>query len=425
MASVICTTLSFRVEHQPEGTKYLVDLVGLPAHVRGPRRLYWTVWGQENLDAPPVLDGFVTGVLLQVAVAGGELRVRGAMTRTRLLNATRLLELRRATSPDRYQPLRVIPDAVIDFDPPETADPRSAVLAFSGGLDSTHAAIRHAKLGGEDALNLKALVMVFGFDAPLNRPDVFKRMLERAKPLAAVLHLPLIAVETNSMLLARSLWPQTAAPLAAVALSLFWQTARAGIFGGGLPYGANFLPLGHQPLFDQCCSGDAFTLVTDAAGLSRAQKLAVIVAEPAALSGLRVCWKGSDVSKNCGRCEKCLQTQMNLRTARIEAPGLFETPFDLDQLRRSVPRTLYDARDLAEYCWRDVRDDPAMTAEAQVVGALLATPPPDPVAATVALAATRFVPRPIAEPAYATLLRGQRLARAAKRRARILISRVR
>lgn len=382
MAAMNLMALRHHSEDTPEGLVHRVDLEGLPSWMPGPRALYWKLRGLHDLPSVPVLDHFVIGLVLPLAAAGGEVRVHGAMSRSGLFNVQRLLELRRATSPGRYGDLRIVPDSLIDGPRLDPGD-RRAVIAFSGGLDSTHAALRQSSIERADSLDLRALVMVHGFDAPTERPDMFARMLDRATPLAARIGIPLLSVETNSKYLYSAIWPQTSTPLAAAALALFRHMAAYGIFGGGLPYSANFLPLGHQPLFDQHCSGAGFTLITDSAGLSRKQKIVNMSADPSALTGLRVCWAGRDVSRNCGECERCLATKLNLRMAGLDEGLAFDTPLDVARLRAIAPKSLYTARDLAEYTWRDVRDDPALTDAARVLRETLAAVPPVSVAASL------------------------------------------
>jgi hypothetical protein len=367
--------LRYEVEPFKEGVSHVVILEGLPDQVRGPRRIFWRAPSVPSLGAFPVLDFFALAVALPVATAGGELFVHGALSSSGMFNILSLLDLRRETSLGRYRRLVITPNEVVSLSP-AAADLRSAVIAFSGGVDSTHAAWRHAaNADRDDSLRIKALVMVHGFDAALEQPEVYAAMLKRAEKFASQLNLSLVALETNSKALADWLWPQTAVPCAAACLAMFQAEARYGIFGGGLHYGANFLPLGHQPMFDQYCSGDQFSLITDAGGLHRTEKIRAFANYPEAVRSLRVCWAGKDVSRNCGRCERCTQTMINLRSLGIDERPIFEAAFDPANL--GTFKTMYEARDLAEYVWDTIKDRPDLALEHESVKSILANLPPD------------------------------------------------
>jgi len=361
--------MRLRCWQQTEATHstYFVEVDGIPALPHEPTCLYWRAPNSAQPAMPPVVDSFVAAVALPCAAIGGVLKVEGKMSRSGLYNVNRLLQVRQEMSPERYRPLRIEPESVVDL-PSTLVGNRNAILAFSGGVDSTHAAWINAANGdAADRMRLTKLVLVHGFDAPLDRPDIFARMLERARPLAQHFGVELVGVETNAKSLSSYLWPHTATPLAAAAINLFWQEAPFGIFGGGFNYNSNFLAQGHQPYFDQYCSNDAFTLLTDAGGVTRTEKLRNIAADPAMLTGLRVCWEGSDVSRNCGRCEKCITTMLGMKVVGIDPRIAFDVDMDLALLLVQKQRTLYQVRDLGEMIWNDVKSDPRFVAEAAVV----------------------------------------------------------
>jgi hypothetical protein len=369
MAKVIEMTLRCGQRIEETQATYYVDLAGVLPVRAEPIRLYWKAPTAARPTMPPVVDSFVAAVALPCAAVGGVLRVEGRMSRSGLYNIQRLVQMRQQMTPDRYWPLRIQPDSVEDLDPRPPGN-RNAVLAFSGGVDSTHAAwINVAHPLAADRLRLTKLV--------LDRPDVFSRMLARARPLAEHFGLELVGVETNAKSLSSYLWPHTATPLAAAALNLFWEEAPFGLFGGGFNYNSNFLAQGHQPYFDQYCSNDAFTLLTDGGGIARTAKLRNIAADTLALTGLRVCWQGADVSRNCGRCEKCLTTMLNMKIAGIDPRLAFDVDMDLSQLLATGRRTLYQVRDLGELVWNDVKADPRFRSEAEVVRRALAMGEPD------------------------------------------------
>jgi hypothetical protein len=54
----------------------------------------------------------------------------------------------------------------------------------------------------------------------------------------------------------------------------------------------------------------------------------LIAADNTAMEAVKVCWEGQDASKNCGRCEKCIRTQLNFLAVGVSRPPCFQGPLD-------------------------------------------------------------------------------------------------
>ena len=52
------------------------------------------------------------------------------------------------------------------------------------------------------------------------------------------------------------------------------------------------------------------TIHHDGCGRSRNDKINAVAGWPVAADNLRVCWRNSDPSQNCGICEKCIRTAL-------------------------------------------------------------------------------------------------------------------
>ena len=130
--------------------------------------------GEPAAPRPSVLDGYVLGVVFMAMRQARALRVHGRVSRSLCCN---LAEFQAAWSmwrPERYRPVDIVPDEVID-DTPAT-QPVLALSAFSGGVDGTFTAIRHATSPRPDAYPLTDVLMVHGFDIPLAKHDQFERL---------------------------------------------------------------------------------------------------------------------------------------------------------------------------------------------------------------------------------------------------------
>src|SRR5882672_9865835 len=91
-------------------------------------------------DTP--LDGHMLNVLLYAASIGKPLRVHGPLSRTAMRNMEELLLAWSRWKPARYQRIDIVPDGVLDLRGSIGAE--SAISAFSGGVDATFTALRHA-----------------------------------------------------------------------------------------------------------------------------------------------------------------------------------------------------------------------------------------------------------------------------------------
>jgi hypothetical protein len=343
----------------------------------GPRGETW--WKlPESLPAPPVLDTFVCGHVQWAAMLGQDLVVHGPMSRGGLFNMGQLLEIRHALSPERYRrAIAVVPDRVVSA-PRPAGDPGSAIAAFSGGLDSTFTAVRHARrLIGDAAYRVVGLVIVLGFDVPLTRADRFDETRRRAEPLARALDLPLHPVVTNAMHLGGRAWPQSALPLFGSVLANFSDACAVGLASAGAPYGTPRFGISHPPMLDALASNQFFTLVSDGGGYGRTDKIEAIRDVPEALAGLRVCWQGDDPARNCGRCEKCVMTRLNFLAAGIDDPPCFDEPLALEHIAALPMPSLDTVRDLYRTCWNELEARGTTGPAVDLLRRRLARVPPD------------------------------------------------
>lgn len=328
-----------------------VTLEGLAGPL-GPRaRFSYSALDEAGLPPPAVLDTLAAAALLHVQSQGQDLAVRGPMSRLGLYNLGQLAEARRGTSPERYPVATAIrPDSILDA-VPAALEPDAASLSFSGGLDSTFSALRlgHGR-AGPGAPRLGQLVIVQGLDSRLDQPEGLARMVARVAPLARDAGVALRVVRTDVWPLGSRLWPQTATPFMAPALAMFAHRFPTGIIGGGIPYGAGRVGLGHPAILDQFCGGAAFRMTTDGAGVTRAQKLRVLLDYPDTLRHLRVCLGGfsadGDAGSNCGRCNKCLDLWMTFRIIGVTDPPCFDRPVDPGLIATMAAPSVFEARDL-------------------------------------------------------------------------------
>jgi hypothetical protein len=90
--------------------------------------------------------------------------------------------------------------------------------------------------------------------------------------------------------------------------------------------------MGSHPALDGLFSSQRIAIIHDGGRFSRLEKVRDLANWPAALEALRVCPARLEDGGNCGKCEKCLRTRLELLAAGIEqtsALGPSLTPVEL------------------------------------------------------------------------------------------------
>ena len=124
------------------------------------------------------------------------------------------------------------------------------------------------------------------------------------------------------------------------------------MIGGSDAYDELWLPWGTNPVTDHLLSGGRMAIVHDGAAFCRTDKIAFLADVPAALQSLKVCWEGKHQGRNCGVCEKCVRTQINLlAVGRADAPCFdrFLDPRSIRDLPIVSDLVLAELRSIVEY----------------------------------------------------------------------------
>jgi hypothetical protein len=214
---------------------------------------------------------------------------------------------------------------------------------FTGGLDSLYTYLTHRD-------QIRSLVFVPDFAAAMS-PERRAHVTKWLREAAAEFGVRLIEVETNHERLLED-WLEIGlrgqpsptlkkfelahgAALAAVAHLLPASIGRVFV-AASFTYN-NLEPLGSHPVLDPLWSTEARSIVHDGCAATRVDKARVVATSEIALRMLQVCHNGGTGEfRNCGRCDKCLRTMVNLRVVgALERCPVFAEPLDL----RRVPLT--------------------------------------------------------------------------------------
>ena len=180
-------------------------------------------------------------------------------------------------------------------------------LFFTGGVDSSFALSRLQKVVHE-------LLYVEGFDVKLTDTARLQEVRRWLEIVAAATGHRLTIIRTNlrSHRLFKCLhWDLThVAALAAVAHLLGDRLGTVYVADTDAP-----APFGSHPELDKFWSSGSVALVNYGAEYTRLQRVAAIRNWPPLRGHLRVCWEHRAATLNCGRCEKCVRTRLELLAA--------------------------------------------------------------------------------------------------------------
>jgi hypothetical protein len=228
--------------------------------------------------------------------------------------------------------------------------PRRGVACLSGGVDGLHMLMRNRQLyRPSDPAYLREALFVHGFDIgkrerkPEN--EHFRMALAMLEPVAAETGLRLIPCRTNLRHLPSKpgFWANRHNGAALAAVGHAATRGPAFFFIGGTYHVANPVPVGSHPAVDGLFSSQRVTVIHDGSRFSRLEKVRDLARWPTALAALRVCPANIGDRPNCGQCEKCLRTRLELLAAGVEETTAFGpslTPIELWDL--AVPQPIGD-----------------------------------------------------------------------------------
>ncbi len=217
--------------------------------------------------------------------------------------------------------------------------PRRAAAFLSGGVDGLHMLMRNRQLyGPDDPAYIRQALFIQGFDigkrARNPENERYRAALRRLAPVAAETGIEVIPCRTNLRHLPSKpdFWTyrHNGAALASVGHAAL--AGSAFLFIGASHHVSNPVPMGSHPAVDHLFSSQRLQIIHDGTRFTRLEKVRELAGWPIGLAALRVCPESPGVEANCGRCEKCLRTRLELLAVGVEetaALGPSLTPIEL------------------------------------------------------------------------------------------------
>lgn len=295
---------------------------------------YWSpdpVWEAP----PPNLDFAAVALVQQAASQGCDLVLEGAATRQQLDRLDEFQTIWSVWRPDLFRRIRVLADDEVE---PVAGERAGAAMGFSGGVDAGFAFAAHRSgILGRLTRQVDLAMLGVGWDLKPGDEAALDAARTSAERALTPYGVPLAVVHTN--------WRQQYCPAwfmcfnAGITsiLHTFSATHSAAVHATDHSYRLELRmpPYGSNLGINHLLGNPGFPVISTGGTHRRIERVAFLGDHPALLKELRVCYKPGNGGRNCGHCEKCVRTQLELRATGLPADA-FPSPMVADDVRRAT-----------------------------------------------------------------------------------------
>ncbi|GAA4487843.1 hypothetical protein GCM10023094_46820 [Rhodococcus olei] len=266
----------------------------------------YTVEDSANVTLTNTPTAWLASGLALAMSKGSPLHIAGAVDPVALAGAGKAQDLLASWWPDTIHKV----DVVSDVAPVPGPDGRGVGCFFSGGLDSFYSAIKNQD-------EITHLIHVYGFDIFLNAEAYYAKVIEGLREAAAEMGKALIEIRTNIRFLHEKRWGGWDMGHG-VAMAHMAHLLSGHLYKVLVPasdHVSSLQPYPTHPELDPLWSSSAVEIVYDGLEATRVDKARLVKDSAAAMKHMRVCFWNREDRQNCGRCEKCVRTMVNMRIA--------------------------------------------------------------------------------------------------------------
>jgi hypothetical protein len=257
---------------------------------------------------------FVAALLMPAMSLGRTLRVEGSISKKMLVGAEKFMEIMNQWRPE-YKPVKIEATSVNET----IKNGQGVGMFFSGGVDSFYTLLKNENAEIPASEKLSHLIFIHGYDIRLDDNKLFMMALKGVEAVAKEYNKGVIQVATNVKQLANHLvdwFMYHGVAMLSIILGLDGLLRR--VYVPATRNHKDLLPTGSHPLTDPLWSTESMEFIHDGIEANRIEKIQWQVGKSqVALDNLRVCWENRFGKYNCGVCEKCIRTILNLRAAGV------------------------------------------------------------------------------------------------------------
>ena len=198
---------------------------------------------------------------------------------------------------------------------------RGTATFFSGGVDSFYTYLKHKQDPNPDYRVTSLLFVNNNFDVNPNNTRLWEITKQRITDIAEEEGIEPVFITSNihSLNLLNPIlsWDYIHGSCLA-ATGLFLRNGFSRIYIPSTRSAEQQIPWGSSLELDGHWSTEKVTFIYDGSEVTRVEKVRTqLAASPLALKHLRVCYMNKKGAYNCGQCDKCLRTMINLYIAGV------------------------------------------------------------------------------------------------------------
>jgi len=287
---------------------------------------YEVFFRSADITLTPNMESFLAAVLLPcMRAGGGKIAIEGELSQRVLASLPTIQDIYCSWRPD-FQRVEV-ENAKSVTRPPSTENRVAAF--FSGGVDSWYTLLKRKD-------EITDLVYLHGTEIHLGNSWLRETTSRKFREAAAAYGKNLIEIETNLLEFLDSYikFGDLGYGISLITVGqLLSPIMRRVYISAGFTY-AQLVPSGAHPILDPLWSTESLEFIHDGCEAGRVQKVALISSSDIVLNSLHVCHKNQAGIYNCGNCEKCIRTMINLEACgALERCTVFSQPLTPRKIR--------------------------------------------------------------------------------------------
>lgn len=247
------------------------------------------------------LDPFVVAVLLVAMQKKEDIEVVGKISKRLLEGLEKYQDQYHDWFPKRFHKIKVHTQGFHENTPTQAL---SSAVAFSGGVDSFYSFLKLPRV--------QYGLFMAGFDMPLSLKDSIRELTDSYQELFREQGKTLVVGSTNIRQFVNTVDWTNAHGQALAASALFFKQSWSHFYIPSSYTSESYPKWGTHPDLDPFLSTESLQMVHHGSEANRVQKLVIVTEYPETYSRLRVCWIQDIGLRNCGKCEKCIRTQIAL-----------------------------------------------------------------------------------------------------------------
>lgn len=258
---------------------------------------------------------WVAALLMPAMRLGKVLKINAPVSPRLLEGANKFMEIMHQWAPE-YKQIDIQGEGFCDT----SLKGKAIGSFFSGGVDSFYTVLKNRNSNVSEEEKISKLIFIRGFDIGLHDEELYSSSFNAVGSIAKDLGVTLFTCSTNikeelcdnyaNWELCHGLFFLASA----YSVEKNWKT----IYVPSTHTYLDMFPWGSHPLTDPLINTDGIDVVHDGCEATRVQKvISQIAKSETALKHLRVCWQNLHGKYNCGECEKCIRTKVNLEVAGV------------------------------------------------------------------------------------------------------------